>query len=107
MNKPLKINKIIGSCAQSGLIAQARLLMALEQQLRRVLPAQLQAHCRLLAVNGQTLVLAADSPAWAVRLRFHTYQLVKQLTLPRTMKLRTIRIRVRPPEPTAPITRQA
>ncbi len=107
MNKPLKINKIIGAGAQSGLLAQARLLMALELQLRRVLPVPLQDHCRLLAINGRTLVLAADSPAWAVRLRFHTYQLVKQLTLPRTMKLRAIRIRVRPTENTALSTRQS
>jgi len=106
MNKPLKINKIIGSGAQSRLLAQARLLMNLEVQLQQLLPAQLQAHCRLLAINGKTLVLAADSPAWAARLRFHTHQLVKQLTLPRTVKLQAIRIRVRPPERTAPLLRQ-
>jgi hypothetical protein len=101
MNKPLKIKEIIGNRAQSKLVAQARLLMDLEIQLQRLLPAPLQAHCRLLAVNGTTLVLAADSPAWALRLRFHTHQLVRQLTLPRSVRLRGIRIRVRPPENTA------
>jgi hypothetical protein len=103
----LKINKIIGASAQSRLFAQARLLMDLELQLQRLLPAQLQTHCRLLAINGKTLVLAADSPAWAARLRFHTHQLVKQLTLPRTVQLRAIRIRVRPPDKTAPFRHQS
>ena len=102
MNKPLKINEIIGTRAQSRLVAQARLLMELETQLHRLLPDQLQAHCRLLAVNGKVLVLAADSPAWAVRLRFHTHQLVKQLTLPGGISLRSIRIRVRPPQTATP-----
>ncbi|MGB5540136.1 MAG: DUF721 domain-containing protein [Gammaproteobacteria bacterium] len=102
MDKPLKINEIIGTHAQSRLVAQARLLMNLEAQLQQLLPDPLQAHCHLLAVNGKILVLAADSPAWAVRLRFHTHQLVKKLTLPGGVSLRSIRIRVRPPETTAP-----
>jgi hypothetical protein len=43
-------------------------------------------------------VLAADSPVWAARLKFHSSQLVKQLNRQQTVKLRTVRIRVRPPE---------
>ena len=107
MNNPLKINKIIGIGPQSRLVAQARVLMKLEAQLQQLLPARLRDHCRLLAVNGQTLVLAADSPVWAARLRFHTYQLVKQLSVPRTVKLRSIRIRVRPPDETTPFAGQS
>jgi hypothetical protein len=48
-------------------------------------------------------VLAADSPVWAARLRFHAPQLVKQLSISQTMKLRTVRIRVRPPERIIPV----
>jgi len=102
MNKPLKINKIINSGSQAGLVAQVRVLIDLEAQLQQLLPTPLRDHCRLLAVNGQTLVLAADSPAWAARLRFHTHQLIKQLAVPRAVVLRSIRIRVRPDDETSP-----
>lgn len=106
MNKPLKINEIIGSRIQSRLVTQARALMALDAQLQQLLPDALRPHCRLLAVNGTTLVLAADSPAWAARLRFHTHQLVRELTPPGGVKLRGIRIRVRPPEKSGPYRRR-
>jgi hypothetical protein len=106
MNKPLKINEIIGRRGQSRLVSRARALMDLEAQLQHLLPDVLRPHCRLLAVNGTTLVLAADSPAWAARLRFHTHQLVRQLTPPGGVTLRGIRIRVRPPEKSATYRRQ-
>lgn len=106
MNKPLKINEIIGNRIQSRLVTQARALMALDAQLQQQLPDALRTHCRLLAVNGTTLVLAADSPAWAARLRFHTHQLVRELTPPGGVRLRGIRIRVRPPEKSGPYRRR-
>ncbi|MGD8843796.1 MAG: DUF721 domain-containing protein [Gammaproteobacteria bacterium] len=106
MNKPLKINEIIGKRVQSRLVSRARALMDLDAQLQHLLPDTLRPHCRLLAVNGTTLVLAADSPAWAARLRFHTHQLARQLTPPGGVKLRGIRIRVRPPQKSAPYRRQ-
>ena len=73
--------------------------MALDALFREQLPDALKTHCRVLSVRDNTLVLAADSPVWAARLRFHTTQLVKQLNRLQTVKLRTVRIRVRPPEP--------
>ncbi|MEZ5542487.1 MAG: DUF721 domain-containing protein [Pseudomonadota bacterium] len=98
MNNPIKIQDIIGSRAQSRLVRQARLLLDIDAQLQQLLPDSLRPHCRLLSVNGNKLVLAADSPAWAARLRFQTHQLLRQLRLPGNVRLRGIRIRVRPPE---------
>jgi len=46
------------------------------------------------------MVLAADSPVWAARLRFQAPQLVKQLTQHLSGKRCTIQVRVRPPETT-------
>jgi len=101
MNKPLRIDKLLGGSKYANLLNRARALMVLEAQLRELLPAPLNEHCRLLAVRDETLVLAADSPVWASRLRFHAPLLVKQLSRLRTVNLRTIRVRVRPPEATA------
>ena len=98
MNKPLRIDKLLGGSKYASLLNRARALVALETRVRELLPAPLNEHCRLLAVRDDTLVLAADSPVWASRLRFHGPLLVKQLSRLRTVKLRTVRVRVRPPE---------
>jgi hypothetical protein len=103
MNNPLQIRKLLVGSQYSRLVSQARNLMALETLLQELLPEPLRAHCRLLAIREDTLVLAADSPVWAARLRFHAPQLVKQLSISQTMKLRTVRIRVRPPERIIPV----
>ena len=109
MNKPLRIDKLLGGSKYASLLQRVRALTALDAQLRELLPAPLNQHCRLLAVRDDTLVLAADSPVWASRLRFHAPQLVKQLSRLHAVKLRTVRVRVRPPEAsaTAPPTRRA
>ena len=106
MNSPLRINKLLLGSQYSRLVSQARALMALETRLQALLPDPLKAHCRLLAVRGEILVLAADSPVWAARLRFHAPQLVKQLNHTQTVTLHTIQIRVRPPERIVPAQRR-
>jgi hypothetical protein len=98
MNIPLKINKLLNSGSQSRLLARARLLADLDAQLQTLLAPPLQQHCRVLALREPVLVLAADSPVWAARLRFHAPQLIRQISLPRSLRLRSIRVRVRPPE---------
>ena len=101
MSKPLRIDKLLGGGSYASLLKRARILMALDTQIRELLPAPLKEHCRLLAVRNETLVLAAESPVWASRLRFHAPLLVKQLSRLRTVNLRTIRVRVRPSETSA------
>ena len=102
MNKPSKISKLTGSGRYTQLLSRARELIALDKMLHKLIPAPLDEHCRTLNVSGTTLILAADSPVWAARLRFHTPQLVKQLSSHPHLDIRSIRIRVRPadqPEP--------
>jgi len=99
MKKPLKINKLLnGNLAR--LRARAHMLSKFEARLHNLLPAPLQPHCRLLAIReDNTLVLAADTPAWAVRLRFHAPQLVKQLSSRQNVTRFTVRVCVRPLTP--------
>lgn len=72
--------------------------MELDAHLHALIPAPLNEHCSLLSIRNDTLVLAADSPVWAARLRYYTPQLVKQLSGRQTVTVRTIRVRVNPPE---------
>ena len=98
MNKPLQINKLLGGSPHARLLSRARALLQLESRLHALLPAPLTEHCRILSIRDTTLVLAADSPVWAARLRFHTPLLLKQLARIQAVRLRRVRIRVRPPE---------
>jgi hypothetical protein len=96
MNIPIKFNKLKKSGQLSQLLAHARMLAALNNQLKYLLEVPLNDHCQVLALRDQTLILAADSPVWAARLRFHTPRLVKQFSRHLSVPLRTVKVRVCP-----------
>ena len=98
MKQPLKINKLLGTGRLAGLLAHSRDLGKMDILLAELLPAPLNTHCHLLSIRNSVLVMAADSPVWAARLRFHAPQLVKQLARRLSAKRCTIHVRVRPPE---------
>jgi hypothetical protein len=95
-HRPVTIGRILGKSQVSHLLAGASVLEKLAAIVHELLPPPLREHCRVLSVRGETLVMAADSPVWAARLRFHSPKLVKQLGNIQTVKLRTIHVRVRP-----------
>ena len=95
-NKPVRIGRILGNSQVSRLMAGAGILAKLDMIVHERLPSPLKEHCRVLSVRDTALVLAADSPVWAARLRFHSPRLVKQLDNIKTVKLRTVQVRVRP-----------
>lgn len=96
-SQPLRINRLLGNSSATRLLARARALSALDARLHKFIPPPLNEHCRVLSVRDATLVLAADSPVWAARLRFQSIQLIKQLTESGTVNLRTVEVRIRPP----------
>jgi hypothetical protein len=96
MNKPSKINKLTGGSSYTQLLSRARELMALDKRLHKLIPVPLNEHCSTLTVSGTTLILAADSPVWAARLRFHASGLVKQLADYPRLDIRAVRVRVKP-----------
>ncbi len=102
MNKPSKINKLTGGGRYTQLLSRARELMALDKRLHELIPTPLNEHCRTLTISGTTLILAADSPVWAARLRFHASRLVKQLADYPRLNVRAVRVRVRPPARLSP-----
>ena len=101
MKKPLKISNLPGN-RYLQLRSRVRVLLALEQQLEQILPAPLNSHCSTLNLSGTTLILAAESPVWAARLRFHAPQLVKQLSGRIPVDIRAVRIRVKAPQRAVP-----
>jgi len=102
MSKPSKINKLTGGSRYTQLLSRARELMALDKRLHELIPTPLNEHCRTLTVSGTTLILAADSPVWAARLRFHASGLVKQLADYPRLNIRAVRVRVKPAQRLSP-----
>jgi hypothetical protein len=103
MNQPLKINHLLGTGRLAGLLARSREQRKLDALLSELLPEPLNAHCHILSISNSILVLAADSPVWAARLRFHAPQLARQLVQRMSAKRLTIHVRVRPPETALPV----
>jgi hypothetical protein len=106
MSKPVRIGNCAGGL-YGQLLSRAQELLALDAHLRQLLPPPLNEHCSVLNIRDAALVLAADSPVWASRLRYYSPQLVKQLTGEQTVTVRTVRVRVQPPtKPFVPQRRQ-
>jgi len=83
-------------CARLPLLERARKLQRLEQAVLGLLPENLAAHCRVMNLKNETLILAVPSSAWAARLRFTGPELVQQLNGQSALKLRTIQVHIQP-----------
>jgi hypothetical protein len=97
-NKPFRIGSLLERSEVSRLLSRARALGELDALVHELIPSPLNKHCRVLSVRDDTLVVAADSPVWAARLRYQSSQLVKQLSGVSSEKLRTVQVRVRASE---------
>ncbi len=88
-----------GTNALGGLAEAARRAGKLEQTLRRALPADLQPHLRGAHLRDATLVILADGPAWATRLRFLEPELKAALDARTRRDIRRVAVRVQLPDP--------
>ena len=79
--KPRRLDQVLNTPAGrlGAVTAHARRLAEAARQLEGCLPAEVAAHCRLADLSSGRLVLAADTPAWATRLRYHTAEIRQKL----------------------------
>ncbi len=87
-----------GSGRSAGLVERARELARLDTAVAAELPADMRPHCQVANLRAGTLVLAADSPAWAARLRFHAPRLLRRLRA-RGLKAQRVRVLIQAPIP--------
>ena len=78
------------------ILERARKLARFEQAVLRLLPADLGAHCRVLNLKNETLVLSTTTPAWAGRLRFAVPELLTQLKCQHHMEIRQVELKIHP-----------
>ncbi|HMM45633.1 MAG TPA: DUF721 domain-containing protein [Candidatus Macondimonas sp.] len=77
---PQRLLRHLGGRSESAaLIARAAMLAQQDARFRAHLPEPLDRHCVLANVRGNTAVLAADSAAWASRLRYLAPALLPRL----------------------------
>lgn len=103
--KPVAVSRLLSGSSVPRLLDHARVLADLEKRLQSLLPEPLGTHCRVLNLRDHTLTLAADSSAWAARLRYQTRILLQQLARSPSVTVRTIQVRILPtprPEPEKP-----
>ena len=79
--KPKRLDQVLSASAGrlGAVAAHSRRLADAAQRLADCLPGGLAAHCRLADLDDGRLVVAADSSAWATRLRYHTAELRQKL----------------------------
>ncbi len=71
-------------------------LRALDEHVRTLLPSPCADHCRLANIRGGILSLAAESPAWASRLRFHAPQILRDLRQNAHLQVNKVHVLVSP-----------
>jgi hypothetical protein len=82
--------------ARLPLLERARKLQRLERAVLGLLPENLAAHCSVMNMKNEILILAVPTSAWAARLRFAGPELVKQLKGQFALSLRSVQIRIQP-----------
>ncbi len=97
--RPSKLNALLQRALPADLAARAAQLRHLQAALAPLLPPPLGEHCRAAALHDGELVLSADSPAWASRLRYLAPMLQAQLSRKAGLRLQRIAVTVAPPAP--------
>lgn len=98
INKPKSLGKILNNNNHlRSLISQAKQNTDLLLLVQTALPDVVRSHCHAAHISEQQLVLFTDSPAWVMRLRFCTTQLLDCLHKSHP-NVRGVRVRVQLPE---------
>lgn len=92
------LSRLLSSRKNSAhrLLEQGRLLQEMSRWLQQQLPLPLSLHCQVANIRENTLVLAADSPAWSSKLRFFSNNLLIKLKKEQKIMLQRIDIIVVP-----------
>ncbi len=98
--KPQRLDQVLSApTGRLGAItSHARRLTELDALVRLCLGDELAAHCRVADLRSGRLVLAADTPAWATRLRYHTPE-IRQKLAAAGLTVAECRVVVAPPPP--------
>ena len=88
----------------AALLARARAMSALDQQLRQPLPDALRRQCRLATMQSGRIVFLASSPTWAAKLRLYQNAILAQARMTSGLPVEkfTVKVAALPPVPREP-----
>jgi hypothetical protein len=96
-NQPKALKGLLGESPRLvRLVKDAERLGALTAFVRKALPPEIQPHLTAASVRDDTLVLTADSPAWAARLRFHGGEILTFLAVGQGIQATRVSVRSHP-----------
>ncbi len=96
MSAAKSLEQLLHSGALDKLLAHGARVAKAHEALRNQLEASLREHCRVVNIKGDTVIMMADSPVWATRLRLQTGAMLEILRERGFAELRTLRIKVSP-----------
>ncbi|MEO5702933.1 MAG: DUF721 domain-containing protein [Gammaproteobacteria bacterium] len=99
MNSLKPVRKLLADGGEElrRLLARAESLQRASQVLRAHLDAPLAQHCQVANIKDGSVVIHADSPAWAAKLRFHVAGMLEKFNKSHSFgTVRAIRIKVSP-----------
>jgi len=96
MSSPTRLEAIVAqNSILRQLLRQAAVHQELDSHVKCLLEEPLNGHIQLAVIREGSLVLVADSPAWAAKLRYQVPQLLRQITEnPAFPDIQTIRVKV-------------
>ena len=93
---PKPMGQLLTGNSLKHLVSKAKQITAADEALQAFLPGDLAAHCHVMNITENALVIKVDSAAWATQLRYLTPDLLIALQRAKMGTLTTIRYRVRP-----------
>ncbi len=90
------------SLLQDRISSTKKLIRAAERhgditkKIQSYLPADFAEHCEFGSIRGSSIILFADSAAWATRLRFHSSDLLRYINNEYKYSLSSIKFKVMP-----------
>lgn len=95
-SKPVSLSAILASSGLASLVEQARFLRQLDRSILAALPEPLSKHVRVANLRGDSLVMLADSPLWATRLRYQRQTVLDGLWQSHSIRCRLLEVKVQP-----------
>lgn len=97
LNSSSALSDLLNRNTLKVILAKARQLAAINQQLLKLVESELAPHIRVADLNQSTLVVHANSAAWGMRLRFEETKILAQLRQqPLYTDIREMRVKIRP-----------
>jgi hypothetical protein len=94
--KPVSLSVALASPELASLVERARFLRQLDRTVRASLPETLSQHVQVANLRGDCLVMLADSPTWATRLRYQRQTVLDGLWQGHSIRCRMLEVKVQP-----------